>query len=377
MEVPRFIKALFRSSHCNDIIAMTNISGYFNSNPWPLILWISELNLQISVSAAPPNQFVMDERGNRINDPILEQYCGQKMLQREVSPTPVPLLQFKRNVLVAGNERKSPVSSATGFVKDGQGRTVAIPEAPSPSPAIPLVSTNPVKGMSLEAARKAGLIRPTKIIPEDFGAAETAGTPSPGQAIPSIEYAEDLGPRAAKAARHQVVPPVEVTSDPAKRAVIESLSQGAGYDPDSPDLAAIVARRTRAGIPSTPHDVSRRAVTSAPPSPPFALDEALPEPVFEPIGQLPITLVPVAPPPPLPPPPPQTPVPPPAPPARRLLYVCGEDDRRFASREELLIYVSENYPDKAAELMEPYPATPKRRARPGQPASAVPPPPAA
>ena len=321
---------------------MTNISGYFNSNPWPLILWVSELNLQIQVAAAPPNRFVQDDRGNRINDPILDKYCGQKMLQREVSQEPVPILLFTRNPAAAkSDERKSPVSSVKAFARDSQGRTVAVPnDVPETIPAVPLVSTNPVRGLTIEQARKAGLARPTKLVPEDFGAPETAGAPTRGQIIPTIEYAQDLGPRAVKALKlneELTRPLASVASQPARQAVLRALHEGVGYDPDSPDLPEIVTRRKNIGLPSPVQDERRVAPYKAP------VEAPLPEPMLEETIPPPAVPVPVS--------------------LKFQPFVCLADGKGFPNREQLLIYITETFPDSVAELMEPYPAIPKKRPR--------------
>jgi len=354
MKARKLLAWVFRSNCKDEIVtAMTNISGYFNANPWPLILWISELNLQIQVLASPPNQFVQDSRGNRVNDPILDKYCGPKMLQREVSPTPVPVRSFTRNPNAASSdERKSPVTSAAGFATDPNGRTIAVPqEIHFPAPAVPMAATNPVKGLTIDQAKRLGLIRPTKQVPEDFGATETTGVPGQGQTIPEIEYAHDVGPRAAKQLKlneELTRPPAQVAKQPARQALLKTLSEGVGYDPDAPNLPEIVTRRTNIGLPAAGPVVDPRQV----PTPVTTqVEQELPEPDF---GEE------------------TTPLPaPPAPKMKNLPFACMADDRRFTSREELLIYVTETYPDQVTELMEHYPAVPRKRQR-----TPVPPPPA-
>ena len=331
---------------------MTNISGYFNANPWPLILWISELNQSIQVAAAPPNQYIVDDRGNRVNDPLLEKYCGPKMLSRELSPTPVPLVSFVARTPNFGDERRSPVSTAKTFEKGKDGRTVAVPldQPASPPPSVPMPSTNPVKGLTMEQARAMGLIRPTKQVPEDFGAPETnSGVPSQGQAIPEIEYATDLGPRAARAARQQQVAPLPAAATasviPQNRAVVESLQQAATVETGETVDVGALSRQVRAG--------------GSPPAPALPAVGDLPEPVLEEEA------------PPLPTPTNTLYAAPVEAVKPRLPFLCLRDQKDFASREQLLLHVSQNYPDQVDELMEPYPAVPKRRPR--QP---VPPPPA-
>jgi hypothetical protein len=68
--------------------SMTCVTGYFNPHRYPIFLEISKINLKIELA---PNTYILDRRGQRLNDPIFEPYCHPKGLSRATGEAPVPV----------------------------------------------------------------------------------------------------------------------------------------------------------------------------------------------------------------------------------------------------------------------------------------------
>lgn len=213
---------------------MTNVKGYFNPNPYRVNVSISELNMSVQLE---PMQFVLERGTNRkINDPILDRYVGPKMLSPEISDKPVRVVKIP---VVA-----APVPAAAGYVvgqghRDKTGKwvppTVASqpPQATATPDGRPIVSSNPsIRGMSMEEARKQGFIGKQRLVPEDYGAAESDGAPTRGDAIPKIKYSmESTAPR-AKAGNL----PKELLEGvrPELAPVIQNMASAAQASPEAP-----------------------------------------------------------------------------------------------------------------------------------------------
>jgi len=159
-------------------VETTTISGYFNGNRWPIQLVISRFNCTLHLV---PGEFVRDKQQRKINDPFFEAYASTKQLKREVSDVPVPIIRV-------------PVASHTGLTVpaaqcDGQSVRVVTewkvdakglrqPVIPGPVMLPPQPVNKPsVIPMTLEEARARGYIGKQRIVSEDYGMVDTAGTP--------------------------------------------------------------------------------------------------------------------------------------------------------------------------------------------------------
>lgn len=167
---------------------MTNVSGYYNGAQWPIQLVISKLNVILHLQ---PGAFILDKKGRKINDPFFETFANNKQLQREISDKPVPV-----NGVPVQTAKTAPVSdglsvrAVTEYTHDEKG--VRHPVIPTPK-EMPEQAANkaPIKAMTMEEARKAGLIKKIRDVPEDFGVTDTDGTPPRLTDVPRIKYAID------------------------------------------------------------------------------------------------------------------------------------------------------------------------------------------
>jgi hypothetical protein len=222
----------------------TNVIGYFNPNEYPLLLSISEHNMQIHLE---PKKYIVDRTGALVNDPILNAYVGKGRLSRASDPKQQVDIVHLRPVNPAPAPGVAPtafthsVSQATGFqVKDGRVQPIApAPTAVQPAVVPPPVSYNPVKAYSIEDAKRLKLIRPTRPVPEDFGAEETTGAPKSGQEIPEIRYATDSvrGPKPKPLPAELAQP-----ATPQQAAIIQGLERAATTNPDDPNVLQRTAK---------------------------------------------------------------------------------------------------------------------------------------
>jgi len=151
---------------------------------------------------------------------------------RPVNPPPVPgqpATQFTH-----------AVTQVTGFqVKDGRVQPIAPqPSSVQPVATPPPASYNPVRGMSIEEAKRLKLIKPTRLVPEDYGAIESTGAPKSGQDIPEIQYATDTvrGPRPVPLPKELAQP-----ATPQQAAVIQSLNHAAAQNPEDPNVLKVAS----------------------------------------------------------------------------------------------------------------------------------------
>lgn len=163
--------------------------GYFNANKWPIHLAISELNTTLQLQ---PNEYVLNRQGHKINDPLLEKYCGPMRLSREdaADDKPVDLVAIPKGLTERRKYDGHAVREVTQFTRERGG----VPKPVIPPPMLnprPTEDTNPVKMMTMEQARKSGFLRKTREVPEDYGVTDTTGAPPPGEKIPQIKYAVD------------------------------------------------------------------------------------------------------------------------------------------------------------------------------------------
>lgn len=248
---------------------LTNVIGYFNPNDYPLQLVLSEFNVTLQL---PPKSYVVDRGGRLVNDPYLDAYVGKGRLSRASDPkqqVEITLLRPVNDPTPAPTPapHQHSVSQASRFdTKNGVVVPVqAVSTAPMP-PTPPPQSYNPVRGMTVEQAKAMRLIKPTRPVPEDFGADESTGAPKAGQEIPTIRYATDT-----VRGRKPAPLPAELAqpATPQQAAIVASLERAAATNPDDPNLLSGVARAAVAET-LTP--------TAMPTLPPPQLTEAAPPP---------------------------------------------------------------------------------------------------
>jgi hypothetical protein len=241
--------------------------------------------------------------------------------------------------------------------------------------------------MSVDEAKKLGLIKPTRPVPEDYGAEETDGSPKRGAEIPEITYARDTS-----RGRKPAPLPKELTAIPANvplaaqrqalvqniakaPAVAEALESPTGFmntviqnaPPDSPVVAGVPASTpeppVEAEVVGEPPTEELEQAPAPPPVPAVAKVRAaikgkvnlgedqvpLPEPSLE-DG-------------PAPAPAPRPAAPAPRPPARvlkptpRNAINCPVCNAPFKYRSELIKH-ARSHPEQYQDICKAFPATP-------------------
>src|SRR5512137_823000 len=249
----------------------TNVIGYFNPNEYPLQLSLAEFNMVLQL---PAKAYVVDRTGRLVNDPVLDRFVGKGKLARasdQKQQVEITLLRPVNDPSPVPAAHQHSVSQAQRFdTKDG--RVVAVnPVNTAPQPATPPPqSYNPVKGMTIEQAKKLHLIKPTKPVPEDFGADESTGAPKAGQEIPTIKYATDT-----VRGRKPAPLPAELAqpATPQQQAIIAGLERAAAVNPEDPNVLSHVARTAvvetiqTPPVPSLPPPVLDAAPTQPAPAP--------------------------------------------------------------------------------------------------------------
>lgn len=208
----------------------TNVIGYFNPNEYPLQIPLSDLNTVLQLQ---PKHYVVDRSGRLVNDPRLDAFVGKGKLARasdQKQQVDIILLRPVNDPTGVPVPHEHSVVQASRFdVKNGRVTPVmATPTAAQPTTPPP-VSYNPVRGMTVEQAKQLKLIRPTRVVPEDFGADETTGAPAAGQNIPTIKYATD-----SVRGRKPAPLPAELAqpATPQQQAIIQGLERSASSNID-------------------------------------------------------------------------------------------------------------------------------------------------
>jgi hypothetical protein len=243
----------------------TNIIGYFNPNDYPLQLSIAEFNMVLQLQ---PKSYVVDRAGHLVNDPVLNRFVGKGRMARlsdQKQQVEFTMLRPINDAVAApGVPHSHSVTQAQRF-ETHNGRVTAVPQANPPTAQTPPpVSYNPVRGMSIEQAKQLKLVKPTKPVPEDFGADESTGAPRSGQEIPTIRYATDSvrGRRAAPL-------PAELTTPatPQQQAIIAGLERAATMNPEDPNVLSKVARNAvmESIVPPPPLPTPIASVPQPPP----------------------------------------------------------------------------------------------------------------
>ena len=270
----------------------TTTVGYFNGRKWPIQLSISQLNITLNLQ---PGEYILDRAGHKINDPFFERFVEGKQLNREVSDALVPYnmvpdltggtaLAVSRQVSAA-----SPVRATSKFAVDSQGvrrpvMPVSVPPAHTLAQAQTPMGVDPVTPMSMEEARRLGLVRRVREVPEDYGVTDTSGAPP--RTPPGIKYAIDpsmlkkpapLPPQLSK------VESKEVANASTRTQLISQMAKGASA-PATPESASVFLNQTTYNAPpnspvvsgpAMPRSVLRAQVQPAPePEPEPEMSEA-------------------------------------------------------------------------------------------------------
>lgn len=176
------------------------VVGYFNSNNFPIRISISKYNLNIELR---PGQFITDEHGRKVNDPVFENQVGAMRLSRETSRARLPVNFLKRPEDKVGDPH--PIKLAKDF-RTGPDRitqpTELIPQPRQPKyNKLPPPGTQAVMGMSREMAEKIGLVKPV-VLPPESTITDTEGVPGRlTENVPMVEPARDATPREAAEAK--------------------------------------------------------------------------------------------------------------------------------------------------------------------------------
>lgn len=213
----------------------TNVSGYYNPNTWPIHVAISGSNIGVTLQ---PNEFILDRvTGKKINDPVLEDYCGPRMLARETASAAVDVIQLPKITAIK-------ISGSGYVVGQGQRDSTGKWQPPSDSnqpgnPAeIPASNRASVHAMSVDDARRLGLIGKPRLIPEDFGAPDSEGAPQRGDNIPNIRYSLESKPKYAPG---ELPPEITQAVRPEMQGIVHGLSAGASQSFEAPDLSTKAA----------------------------------------------------------------------------------------------------------------------------------------
>lgn len=157
----------------------TNVLGYWNANSWPVQISISSLGKVFTVQ---PGQFIVDDQGNKFNDPTFEGYTGPGLLSREwvSAGTAVHIRRVSPPV--------QHLQAPQGFT--GQPNFPVAQPLPGPAQA---ANTNksPVSGYSIDEAKRIGLIKETKEANAN-AVIDSGGTPPPGEFLEEIDFAHDV-----------------------------------------------------------------------------------------------------------------------------------------------------------------------------------------
>ena len=278
------------SNESSELATMTNVKGYFNPNPYRVNVSISELG-GMSVQLGPM-EFIMERGSNKkINDPILDKYVGYKMLSPELSNEPVPVVLIPR--MSAPTQSLHVVGQG---VRGADGKWTLPAPGSQPEQSIAKVPPNVTKpsvtAMSMEEARKRGFVGKVRLVDENYGATESDGAPTRGDAIPRIKYAMESQ---APMARPGNLPKELVEQvDPKIAPIIAGLEKAAQGDPETVNLGrraaeqAVAAQQGEAGVKNFRAEKKQVAAkakiphaTVPPPNRPPVAASARPAPVVQ------------------------------------------------------------------------------------------------
>lgn len=259
----------------------THISGYYNGNKWPIQLVISKLGLTLHLAKG---EFILDRKGRKVNDPFFEVYANNKQLSRELSDDPVEVIfvpQLDQNPQPKGH---NPVRAASKFELDARGIRQPVMPVSAIAEHAPVLSTDPVRGMSMEDARKLGLARKVREVPEDYGETDTSGAPP--RVPPQIRYAID--PSMLKKAPPLPKELVELkgVSDTSTRTQIISQLAKSSTTSAAPASANAFLNKTSVDSPANaPLVAGTPAKRLSAPQPAPVVEELMPDDVPDPVQE--------------------------------------------------------------------------------------------
>lgn len=338
---------------------LTSTVGYYNGNKWPIHLVISELGVTLHLKSG---EFILDKQGRKINDPFFDKYAKPLQLSKEVSRNgQVPLIIVPP--LTPATLAQRPAHSVTAVTEFTADRQPIMPK-PRPAPPALAVNTPTHKGMSVEEARRIGLIGgAVREVPEDYGVTDTSGRPVDVNHAPPIRYAMESTPRIRQAEQlpeglTQIDDKVDPSQMAARQTLVGSMNQAAAS-------AASAESPTGFMNQSTMHAPQPQAVIVAPNGQPAAAavqeaEEPLPQPNIFGNQTQPVHTA------------PQKGTPDPLAEARKKAqtapakepaaknakpFLCNVDGKDFRYRSQLETYAKRKFPDKVAEILAPYPET--------------------
>ena len=246
----------------------TKISGYYNPNPFPIVLAINELCQNIQLE---PGKFIVDGQGNKINDPLFESYCRPNCLSIEMSPVPVAMRIVARPSCETNNSTYSH-SAAQEFTVDRNGNVVSAgfqKQADQPP-----TNWAPYQEMSIEQAINAGIIRRdhrAKVKESQVPQASEEGFESGDiQDVDSSEVVDVVPERTQtmtpKQVKEAMAPkPISLAQLPAAPIVTSLAESQIVIQPITPKKEKVVMRRKRGEKPKAPEAVT--AVEESGPEP--------------------------------------------------------------------------------------------------------------
>ena len=269
---------------------MTKVLGYYNGTRWNIQLVISRFNITLTLK---PGEFLLDRQGRKINDPYFEVYANQRQLQRELSATEVPIIAVPVVTGAAPAVRPAnPVRSVTEWTRDSKGirqpvLTETAPAAASTEAAgAPMVSStsSSVTPMTMEQARRSGLIRKVREVPDDYGVSDSTGLPP--SRIPPMRYAIDptVGKPQPGLPKELLQMPKDDASVPDRAAIVAGLNRSSQAAPPETGSTNPFANSGTPLIPdSSPVIAGKPApITESAPLPESAGEEdSLPQPVLD------------------------------------------------------------------------------------------------
>lgn len=347
----------------------TNIVGYYNGERWPVQLHVSKFNVTLTLKAG---EYVLDRAGRKVNDPFFECFVENKQLRRETSDTPVPLMVLQPAANAAPSPQTNPVRAVTQWTRDGRGvRQPVLTQPPPPEqlPAAVLASaSNSVRPMTMDEARRAGLVRKVREVPEDYGVNDTTGLPPAN--IPRMKVAIDpsMNKVATPLPREMLTLPADDPNRQVRSQLVAGLAQGSKAPPADatthPFANAGVVNNSQivAGTPvaqpvmesqNTPEDEFAGEPETELEQPPTAPAVALPEPDLAELREMeaaePVQTE----------PPPQPKLTQPKPPLKPMTpknqFVCMACGAPHKFRSQLLNHAKLKHADRVNAIMASYP----------------------
>jgi hypothetical protein len=348
-------KSLFFKGMSNvpAIVPTTKVVGYFNGNKWPIQLVISKLSITLHLQ---PGEYILDRQGRKINDPFFEVYANSKQLQRETCDKPVPVIRVPvAATTVAPRSDGHSVRTVTEFKEDKRGVRQPVMPVAKELPEQPINKPS-VVAMSMDEARKSGLIRKVREVPEDFGVTDTDGTPPRLSDVPKIKYAIDssMNHRPADLPKELLQMPTEIAAS--RQPLLAELRKAENTNAQLDSETGFMNTVVRTAPPNAPVVAGKPApIVEAAPGATGAnvmpeISVPLPEPELEELTESlpPVPTDDVA------PAPPEVSAPAPKSDNQFVCAICGVD-RKF--RSQLKQHAETKHPDQVEAIMAPYPAS--------------------